>query len=132
MNCKTARTLQLNKLNAEVKRKIYDMLLNGIYTAQMSIDIGIDKPNIYNVDVEFLNNDCCISSWTLNFYTRTNKAVKAERYKTLGYCLKAFKKLAKVKDIKIVSNLRIYKKINFKYDDGIKDTYNCHLFSIEL
>lgn len=132
MTTKTVNTLQLNKTNADAKEKIYKRLLSGIYTAEITIDIGRDKPNLYNVDVEFLNDDCCISSWTLNFYRRTNKAVKSERYKTLGHCLTAFKKLAKKNNIKIVSNLRIYRNINFKYSDGTKDFYKCHLFSIEL
>lgn len=132
MNCETVKILQLNKLNAETREIIYKRLLSEDYISQISIDIGVNKPNIYNVDVEFSNNDCCISSWGLNFYIRTNKAVKAERYKTFGHCLKALKELAKTKNIKIVSNLRIYKKINFRYDDGPRGTYKCHLFSIEL
>lgn len=132
MTTKTARTLQLDKTNEDAKEKIYKRLLSGIYTAEITIDIGRDKPNLYSVDAEFLNDDCCISSWTLNFYSRTNKAVKGERYKTLRNCLTAFKKLARKNNIKITSNLRIYKKVNFKYSDGTEDFYNCHLFSIEL
>jgi hypothetical protein len=132
MAYKTINTLQLNKINTTAKEQIYTKLLNGIYNAQITIDIGKDKPNLYNVDAEFLSNDCCISSWTLNFYTRTNKAVKNERYKTLGTCLRALKRLANKHKIRIVSNLRVYKKVNFKYSDGTKDFYNCHLFSIEL
>lgn len=129
---KTVNTLQLNKINAIAKEQIYTKLLNGTYEAEVTIDTGRDKPNLYSVDAEFLRNDCCISSWTLNFYVRTNKAVKSERYKTFGNCLTAFKKLAKNNNIKITSNLRIYKKVNFKYSDGTRDFYNCHLFSIEL
>lgn len=132
MAYKTVNTLQLNKLNAVAKEKIYKKLLSGIYNAEITIDTGTDKPNLYSVDAEFLNNDCCISSWTVNFYIRTNKAVKCERYKTLGHCLTAFKKLARKNHIKIASNLRVYKKVNFKYSDGTKDFYNCHLFSIKL
>lgn len=132
MTYKTVNTLQLNKLNADTKEKIYKRLLSGIYTAEITIDTGKDKPNLYSVDAEFLNDDCCISSWSLNFYMRTNKAVKCERYKTLSHCLAAFKKLAQKNHIKITSNLRIYKRVNFKYSDGTKDFYNCHLFSIEL
>ena len=132
MTCKTVNTLQLNKLNAVSKEKIYKKLLTGVYSAEITIDIGKDKPNLYSVYAEFLNNDCCISSWSLNFYMRTNKSVKCERSKTLSHCLTAFKKLAQKNHIKITSNLRIYKKVNFKYSDGTKDFYNCHLFSIEL
>ena len=129
---KTVNTLQLNKINATAKEQIYTKLLNGIYEAEITIDTGGDKPDLYSVDVEFLNNDCCISSWTLNFYVRTSKAVKNERYKTFGNCLTEKKKLANKNNIKIKSNLRIYKKVNFKYSDGTKDFYNCHIFSIEL
>lgn len=132
MSYKTVNTLQLNKINAVAKEKIYKKLLDGFYTAEITIDTGTNKPNLYSVDVEFLNDDCCISSWSLNFYMRTHKAVKNERYKTFGNCLAAFKKLAKQNNIKITSNLRIYRNINFKYSDGTKDFYNCHLFSIEL
>lgn len=129
---KTVNTLQLNKIGTDAREQIYLKLLSGIYTAAITIDIGRDKKDLYNIDAEFMNNDCCLSSWTLNFYTRTNKAVKSERYKTFGHCLAALKKLARKRHIKIISNLRIYKKVNFKYDDGTKDFYNCHLFSIEL
>lgn len=132
MTYKTVNTLQLNKINATAKEQIYTKLLNGIYEAEITIDAGRDKPDLYSVDVEFLNNDCCISSWSLNFYVRTNKAVKNERYKTFGNCLTALKKLANKYNIKVKSNLRIYKKVNFKYSDGKKDFYNCHLFSIGL
>lgn len=132
MGNKTVRTLQLSKLSKQAKEKVYVKLLKGFYDAQVTIDIGKDKKNLYSIDAEFMNNDCCLSSWTLNFYTRTNKAVKGERYKTLGNCLTALKRLAKDRRINIVSNLRIYKRVYFRYDDGKKDFYNCHLFSIEL
>jgi hypothetical protein len=129
---KEVKTLQLNKLNAQTKEKIYKRLLSGSYTTQLTIDVGRDKKDLYNIDAEFMNNDCCLSSWSLNFYTRTKKAVKGERYKTLSKCLTAFKRLAKDRRINIVSNLRVYKRVNFKYDDGVKDWYDCHIFSIEL
>ena len=129
---KTVKLLDVNKLSHQAKEKIYQKLLSGFYTAQLTIDVGKDKKDLYSIDADFMSNDCCLSSWTLNFYTRTNKAVKGERYKTLSHCLTALKKLAKNKHINIVSDLRIYKHINFKYDDGLKDWYDCHLFSIEL
>lgn len=126
------KILNTSKINKQATESIYNKLLTGQYKARLTIYIGRDKKDTYNIDVDFLGNDCCINSWSLNFYIRTNKAVKNERYKTLGYCLAALKRLANKNNIKIISNLRIYKTINFKFSDGTKDFYNCHLFSIEL
>lgn len=128
------KTLKLNNINNNAKELIYKNLLNNKYSAQLTIDIGKqNKSDKYVIDAEFNGNDCCLSSWTLNFYVRTQKAVKQERYKTLESCLSALKRLAKKYDIDIVSNLRIYKSVKTLDFDGKKFFYNkVHIFSIEL
>ncbi len=128
------RILKLNNINSNAKELIYKNLLNNKYSAQLTIDIGKqNKSDRYAIDVEFNGNDCCLSSWTLNFYVRTQKAVKQERYKTLGSCLSALKRLAKKHGIEIVSNLRIYKSVKTLDFDGKKLCYErVHIFSIEL
>ena len=128
------RTLKLNNINNNAKELIYKNLLNNKYSAQLTIDIGRqNKSDRHVIDVEFNGNDCCLSSWALNFYCRTQKAVKQERYKTFGSCLSALKRLAKNHGINIVSNLRIYKSVKTLDFDGKKFFYNrVHIFSIEL
>lgn len=131
---RTVKTLNLNNINSCAKELIYKNLLNNKYSAQVTIDMGKqNKSDKYVIDAEFNGNDCCLSSWTLNFYVRTQKAVKQERYKTLDSCLIALKKLAKKHDIKIVSNLRIYKSVKTLDFDGKNFFYDkVHIFSIEL
>lgn len=126
------KTLKLNKIKKYAKECIYKKLLDGTYTAKITI---YDKQSNrwYIIDVEFKDNDCCLSSWTLNFYTRTQKAVKHERYKTLGICLSQLKKLSNKLKINITSSLRIYRKINYLKFDGIGyESFNQNIFSIEL
>lgn len=128
------KTLKLNNINNNAKELIYKNLLNNKYSAQITIDIGEqNKSDKYVIDAEFNGNDCCLSSWTLNFYVRTQKAVKQERYKTLDACLSALKRLAKKHGIKIASNLRIYKLVKTLDFDGNRCFYdNVHMFSIKL
>lgn len=128
------QVLKLNNINSNAKELIYKNLLNNKYSAQLTIDIGKqNKSDRYIIDAEFNGNDCCLSSWTLNFYVRTQKAVKQERYKTLGSCLSALKRLAKKHGIEIVSNLRIYKSVKTLDFDGKNFFYErVHIFSIEL
>lgn len=131
---KAIRILKLNNINNNAKELIYTNLLNNKYSAQVTIDIGKqNKSDKYVIDTEFNGNDCCLSSWTLNFYIRTQKAVKQERYKTLDLCLNALKRLAKKHGINIVSNLRIYKSVKTLDFDGERFVYDkVHIFSIEL
>ena len=120
---KLVKILKANKKN-EI---IYEHLLSGKYKAQLTIDKSRPDSSckdLYAVDVDFLNNDLCISSWMLNFYCRTNKAVKGTRYKSFGHAIAALKKLIKKYNIKVVSNLRIYSS-KLEID-------NINLFNIEL
>lgn len=121
---KLVKTLQLNKLSSDTKEKIYKNLLTGKYRAELSF---MNKQgNVHSIDVDFDNNDLCINSWSLNFYCRTPKAVKGERYKTLGGAIRALKKLSKtVLSLQPTSDLRIY-------NTDVIGWKHIHLFSIEL
>lgn len=126
------KTLKLNKIKKYAKECIYKKLLDGTYSAQITMyDKQSNKWHI--VDVEFKDNDCCLSSWALNFYIRTQKAVSGERYKTLGICLSQLKKLSNKLKINIVSSLRIYKKIKYiEFDGSGYTSFNQNIFNIEL
>lgn len=118
---KTIKILDTKKISNLASECIYDKLRCGDYRAEITIENLSGK---HPVDVLFLNDDLCISSFGLNFYTRTPKAVKGERYKTLGLALRALKR--HIKDnctFKLVSNLRIYNESAY---------WGTHLFSLEL
>lgn len=126
------KTLKINKIKKYAKECIYKKLLDGIYSGQITIyDKQSNKWHI--IDVEFKNNDCCLSSFALNFYIRTPQAVKSKRYKTLGICLSQLKKLSNKLKINIVSSLRIYKRIKYlKFDGAGYTSFNQNIFNIEL
>lgn len=118
---KLVKTLQLKKLNSNTKECIYKKLLNGDYKAEITVMNKQGKA--ISLDIDFMNNDCCIN-WSLNFYCRTNKAVKNERYKTLGQAITALKRLFKSKLTCLPSsNLRIYNNSRL---------FGTHIFSIEF
>lgn len=102
MSNKLLYTLNLKKLSKEVKEKIYQKLLNGTYRASMRLD------GKYKASIDFENNDLCLNSWQLNFYKRTPKAVKYERYKTLDYAIAEVYKMITRRTHYIGSNICIY------------------------
>ncbi len=119
---KSVKTLQLKKLDANAKECIYKKLLKGDYKAEITVLNKQGKP--FSLDIDFMNNDCCINSWSLNFYCRTNKAVKNERYKTLGQAITALKRLFKSNLTCLpCSNLRIYNDSRL---------FGTHIFSIDF
>lgn len=122
---KFVKTLQLKRLNTNAKECIYKKLLTGNYKAEITVLDKQGEP--FRLDIDFIHNDCCINSWGLkglNFYYRTAKAVKGERYKTLGQAVSALKRLFKSKLSYLpTSNLRIYNK---------SVLFGTHIFSIEF
>ena len=97
------KRFELNKLNASTKEKLYQKLLNGILFADTDMmDLsGNNRDDLTDIDVRFCQNDLCLNSYYYNFYRRTNKAVKSERYKTFGQAIKQLKKLSKDMGYKI-------------------------------
>ena len=116
--------LKLNKLTNTAKEGIYNKLLKGDYVAEVTFCNYAYTKDI-DVDVLFYDNDCCVSSWGLNFYRRTPKAVKRERYNTFGQCITALKGLLREYPC-AKGNLRIYSKGSY-----VRGTRK-HLFNIEL
>lgn len=102
MSNKLLYTLNLKTLSKEVKEKIYQKLLKGTYEASIMLD------GKHLAQIKFKNNDLCLSSWNLNFYVRTPKAVKSERYKTLDYAVAELYKMIKRETYYIGSNICIY------------------------
>lgn len=100
---------EFNRLKTETKEKLYNKLLKGKLIAEVDM-IELNHKYEYNldrVDVVFTNFDLCLSSFYHNFYRRTLKATKSERYKTFGRVIKELKKLAYDMGYEI-NQLRIY------------------------
>lgn len=100
---------ELNKLKAKTKEKLYCKLLQGrLFVEVDMMEYSNYKGNkLTDIDAKFYNNDLCLSSFNYNFYARTPKAVKFERYKTFGCAIKELKELAYSLGYKI-NQLRIY------------------------
>jgi len=108
-----AKELNLSDIkNKKGLEKLYDNLINfdcDLRCQTTLIDTKHnDRNHTYNVDVEFTRNDCCISSWSYNFYFRTNNAIKAKRYKSFKTMVYNLKRLCKRYDCEI-HQLRFYK-----------------------
>lgn len=104
-----AKGFELNRLKVNTKEKLYCKLLKGRLFAEVDmIGYGYHKGDkLTDVDVKFYNADLCLSSFWDNFYRRTNKAIKSERYKTFGCAIRELKKLAYSMGFKI-NQLRFY------------------------
>lgn len=102
MKNKVLRILNLKTLSKDIKEKIYQKLLNGKYEATIMLD------GKHEAQVKIKNNDLCLSSWNLNFYIRTPKAVKSERYKSLDYAISNLYKMIKRETNYTYSNICIY------------------------
>jgi hypothetical protein len=111
------KILRLNELDKQVKENIYNKLIEGDYTAE--IDLIRHQRKYSGCDVIFAGDnhhesDLCVSHFGYNFYFRTNRAVKGDRYKTFGNAISSLKRLIKNRcrcDISTCySNLRIYYK----------------------
>ena len=69
--------------------KSLNVSLEDLYNPKIEKQIEIslsDKPYVFNVVLTSLNGspDCKLSSWGANLWTRTNKGVNYEKYKTLS------------------------------------------------
>lgn len=113
--------IQLEKLNKKQK----ELLLNELYNGDLKIEIDIftSNKNYTGVDITFMDYnkpDLCVNHFGYNFYFRTNKAIKCEKYKTLGQAIGALKRLFKKHNINQTSNLRFYKNgynvFNLQFD----------------
>lgn len=120
---KYIRILELKGLSSEVKENIYNKLIKGDYKTELTFYNKEGKTN--DIEILFYNNDLCVSSWSLNFYQRTSKAVKFERYKTFGQAITQLKRMLKKYPVQY-SNLHVYTRGSY-----IRGTRK-HLFDIEL
>lgn len=112
--------LDIDKIkNKKGLEKLYDNLINYNNDLRCQTALFFDN-KAYNVDIDFTRNDCCVNSWTYNFYFRTNKAILGERYKTFRHMIKALKSLCKKHNTEI-NQLRFYKGL-----------YNTHIFTLNI
>lgn len=93
------RGFDINKFKPETLEHFYNKLLTVCYDCEYRITADLipvqkDIPLIKDVDIEFYDNDCCISHFGYNFYIRTNQAVQGRRYKTFKIALRELQKLA--------------------------------------
>lgn len=125
---KFVKILKLNKLTSEQKERLYKRLLHSSKW-KCELDLFANGKKYCTSDVVFYNNDLSVLDFCYNFYYRTNKAIKHERYKNFSVAITQLKRVIKNQfliDAKATtSNLRIYyaNKAN-----SIKK----HVFSIEL
>lgn len=111
---------ELNKLSKQSKEKLYCKLLDNKLKAQTYIYYNDKK---YRFDIDFANNDLCLNSWTYNYYIRTPKAVKSERYNSFDKAMNALKKVVNKKGITF-NQLFIYKENKYHFTD--------HIYTINL
>lgn len=118
---KYIKVLKLSKLNALQKRRLYDALRTKYSVLQCEIIIRRNGNDEWKSrpDVLFKGNDLCVSNFAHNYYFRTNRAIKHEKYATLGHAIGALKKLIRSHGWVISSNLYVYKN-------------GQHLFSIDM
>ena len=117
------KEFELNKLESKTKEKLYSKLVSAKWNTPYSVEIDLipiqkDIPRRNQIDLIFKDNDLCVSAFYHNFYFRTDKAIKKERYKTFGNAITALKKLCN-KYGYTVNELRIYK-------------YGEHIYTIKL
>ena len=115
------KNFELNKLSNQNKENLYNKLLNGKLTAQ-SVCVYYENRH-YLFDVDFMHNDLCLNSWTYNYYIRTPKAIKSERYNSFNQAINALKKVVNKEGITF-NQLFVYK--------AGKDYSMKHLYTIDL
>lgn len=98
------KSFNIKKLSKATKEKLYNKLLNcKLY---MKI-VAYKRDDIINADVLFSRNDLCVSSFYHNFFFRTKKACKGERYKTFGRAMFNLKRILKDYDM-YIQNVQVY------------------------
>ena len=117
------KEFELNKLKSKTKEKLYSKLVSAKWNIPYKVEIDLipiqkDIPKLNQIDLIFKDNDLCVSSFYYNFYFRTDKAIKKERYKTFGNAIATLKNLCN-KYGYTVNQLRIYK-------------YDKHIYTINV
>lgn len=83
------KSFNIKRLSKTTKEKLYNKLLNRKLYMEIT---AYERDNIINADVLFWDNDLCVSNFYHNFFFRTEKACKGERYKTFGQAMFNLKK----------------------------------------
>lgn len=113
---KYSRIIDIKDMKSSTKEKIYKKLLNGFKYKLITEDKG------YVFDIYCEDNDLKLSSWTSNFWCRTNKAIKRERYKSFDIAMYQLRKLGKKYDVNI--NSVVFTKVGKDLlDKGIVKIY---------
>ena len=107
------REFKFNKLKSKTKEKLYSKLVSAKWNIPYKVEIDLipiqkDIPKLNQIGLLFEDNNLYIFSLYYNFYLKTDKAIKRERYKTFGNAISALKKLCN-KYGYTVNQLRIYK-----------------------
>lgn len=116
---RTVNTVDYKKLSSSQKER----LLKSLYE-KYQLEITLEREAVKsNPDIQLTDfagvPDCCISNFHHNYYFRTKKGMKAEKYSTLGGLIREIKKLIKTFNYNICSNIRIY-------------YHKQHIFSLEI
>lgn len=104
------KSFNIKKLSKITKEKLYNKLLNCKLYMRITV---YKRDNIINADVLFRHNDLCVLSFYHNFFFRTEKACKKERYKTFGEAIFNLKRILKEYNM-YIQNVQIYDKNNKK------------------
>lgn len=100
------KSFNIKKLSKTTKEKLYNKLLNCKLYMKIT---AYKRDDIINADVLFRHNDLCVSSFYHNFFFRTEKACKKERYKTFGQAMFNLKRILKEHNM-YIQNVQIYDK----------------------
>lgn len=104
------KSFNIKKLKASTKEKLYNKLLN----CKLYMKVVLYKVDrVINADVLFRQNDLCVSSLYHNFFFRTKKACKKERYKTFAQAMFNLKRMIKEYNM-YIQNVQIYNKYDTK------------------
>lgn len=111
----TKQVVEIKNISKSNQEKIYNKLLNGDLKIKTMVHTEFNGPHW--ADIDTFKNDFCLSSWTFNYYVRPPKAVRYERYKSLGKAWQALNKTVKAKTcLSIDKDLMIYDcKSNFLF-----------------
>lgn len=118
------RGFNIDKFKPETLEHFYNKLTINFCECKYRITTDLiplqkDIQIIKEVDLQFNNNDCCISHFGHNFYIRTKQAVQSKRYKTFRIALRELQKLANKYGYEIRQLYVMDNNFNHKYTINI-------------
>lgn len=106
---RTVRVVDIKNMSRTQKERF----LNKLYGDTYQLEITLERDSVKsNPSIELTDRagipDCCISNFYHNYYFRTKKGVKGERYNTLGALIREIKKEINRNGFRIKSNIRVF------------------------